>query len=262
MTDNLRSRNLVLVTEHHTSRRDRIEHAVEHAVDRASERVAHTVAEAKPHLRGWLHAGTAPLTLAAGIVLVALSPTASTRIGSALFAGSALLVFTVSAIYHRGTWSPRTWAFLRRFDHANIFVLIAGSYTPFALLFLEGTTQLTLLVIVWAAAVAGVLFRVFWTDAPRWLYTPMYIALGWAAVFFIPDFLAGAGRFNTGIAVATLVLVAVGGLCYTLGGVVYGFKRPDPSPRWFGFHEVFHAFTVVAFASHYVGVSLATYSLR
>src|SRR5699024_1216321 len=120
----------------------------------------------------------------------------------------------------------------------------------------------TLLSIVWVAAIAGVIFRVFWTDAPRWLYTPMYIALGWAAIFFIPQFIEGAGRFNTGIAVSVLVLVASGGLLYTLGGLVYGFKRPNPLPRWFGFHEVFHSFTVLAFVTHYVGVSLATYSLR
>ena len=238
--------------------RDRIEGAVE----RASEVMADKMAEVKPRLRGWLHAGTAPLALAAGIVLVALSPTASTRVGSAAFALSALLVFTVSAIYHRGTWSPRTWAFLRRFDHANIFVLIAGTYTPYALLFLDGSARTTLLVVVWVAAIAGVVFRVFWTDAPRWLYTPMYLALGWAAVFFIPQFVDGADRFSSGIAIATLVLVAVGGILYTLGGVVYGLKRPNPSPRWFGFHEVFHSFTVLAFAAHYVGVSLATYSLR
>ena len=238
--------------------RDRVEHAVE----RAGEMMADKMAEVKPRLRGWLHAATAPLALAAGIVLVALSPTASTRIGSAAFALSALLVFTVSAIYHRGTWSPRTWAFLRRFDHANIFVLIAGTYTPYALLFLDGAARTTLLLVVWVAAIAGVVFRVFWTDAPRWLYTPMYIALGWAAVFFIPQFMEGANRFSSGIAVATLVLVAVGGVLYTLGGVVYGLKRPNPSPSWFGFHEVFHSFTILAFVAHYVGVSLATYSLR
>ena len=185
--------------------RDRIEGAVE----RASEVMADKMAEVKPRLRGWLHAGTAPLALAAGIVLVALSPTASTRVGSAAFALSALLVFTVSAIYHRGTWSPRTWAFLRRFDHANIFVLIAGTYTPYALLFLDGSARTTLLLIVWAAAIGGVLFRVFWTDAPRWLYTPMYLALGWAAVFFIPQFVDGADRFSSGIAIALgLVVVA------------------------------------------------------
>ncbi len=245
--------------------RDRVEHAVEraeNAVERAGDLMSDKLAEVKPHLRGWLHAGTAPIALVAGTVLVVLSPTTLTRIGSAAFAFSALLVFTVSAIYHRGTWSPRTWAFLRRFDHANIFVLIAGTYTPYALLFLDGSARTTLLLVVWGAAIAGVIFRVFWTDAPRWLYTPMYLALGWAAIFFIPAFVAGADRFSSGIAVATLVLVAAGGLLYTVGGVIYGLKRPNPSPRWFGFHEVFHSLTVLAFAAHYVGVSLATYSLR
>ena len=245
--------------------RDRVDNAVEraeHAVERAGELMSDKFAEVKPHLRGWLHAGTAPVALVAGIVLVALSPTTLTRIGSAAFAFSALLVFTVSAIYHRGTWSPRTWAFLRRFDHANIFVLIAGTYTPYALLFLDGSSRTELLLVVWLAAIAGVIFRVFWTDAPRWLYTPMYLALGWAAIFFIPEFVDGADRFSSGIAIATLVLVATGGLLYTVGGVIYGLKRPNPSPRWFGFHEVFHSLTVLAFAAHYVGVSLATYSLR
>ena len=161
------------------TQRDRVEHAVE----RAGELMSDKLAEVKPHLRGWLHAGTAPVALVAGIVLIALSPTATTRVGSASFALSALLVFTVSAIYHRGTWSPRTWAILRRFDHANIVVLIAGTYTPYALLFLDGTARTTLLLVVWGAAIAGVFFRVFWIDAPRWLYTPMYFALGWAAVF-------------------------------------------------------------------------------
>ena len=248
-----------------TTPRDRVEHAVEraeHAVERASELMSDKFAEVKPHLRGWLHAAIAPVALVAGIVLVALSPTPETRIGSAAFALSALLVFTVSAIYHRGTWSPRTWAFLRRFDHANIFVLIAGTYTPYALLFLEGSARTTLLLVVWGAAIAGVVFRVFWIDAPRWLYTPMYLGLGWAAIFFIPAFIDGAERFSSGIAIATLVLVATGGLLYTVGGVIYGLKRPNPSPRWFGFHEVFHSLTVLAFAAHYVGVSLATYSLR
>lgn len=218
--------------------------------------------EIKPKLRGWLHLATAPLTLAAGIVLVVLSPTATTRIGSALFAGSALVLFSVSAVYHTGTWSPRTWAFLRRFDHSNIFLLIAGSYTPFALILLEGTQQVVLLSVVWTGAVAGVGFRVFWTDAPRWLYTPIYIALGWAAVFFIPGFFRGATDLGVGVGVAIFTLIVAGGALYTLGGVVYGFKRPNPWPQWFGFHEVFHTFTILAFVSHYVGVSLATYSLR
>ena len=219
-------------------------------------------AEIKPRLRGWLHLGTAPLALAAGIVLVVLSPNATTRWGSAIFSLSALSLFTVSAIYHRGTWSPRVWLFLRRFDHSNIFVLIAGSYTPFALLLLHGTQQVVLLVVVWTGAVLGVGFRVFWNSAPRWLYTPIYIALGWAALFFFPAFYSGAMRLGFGVGIATFVMITVGGVLYTLGGAVYGFKRPDPWPTWFGFHEVFHTFTVLAFASHYVGVSIATYSLR
>jgi hemolysin III len=218
-------------------------------------RVRHALDEAKPKLRGWLHLATAPVALVAGIVLVVLSPTAASRIGSAIFATTALVLFTVSAVYHRGTWSPPVWAFLRRFDHANIFLLIAGTYTPFSLLLLHGNNRVVLLTAVWTGAILGVLFRVFWPHAPRWLYTPIYIALGWFAVFFFPDFVDETGT-------AVLVLMCVGGGLYTLGGVVYGLKRPDPFPRWFGFHEVFHTLTIAAFISHYIGVSIATYSLR
>jgi hemolysin III len=230
--------------------------------DTLHDAVADLTAEIKPKLRGWLHLGTAPLTLAAGIVLIALSPTPAARVGSAVFTASALILFTVSAIYHTGTWSPRVWAFLRRFDHSNIFLLIAGSYTPFALLLLDGTERVVLLATVWTGAVLGVGFRVFWTDAPRWLYVPLYIALGWAAVFFMPSLFDGATRLGLGIGIATFTMICVGGALYTFGGVVYGFKRPNPWPQWFGFHEVFHTFTILAFVAHYVGVSMATYALR
>jgi hemolysin III len=237
--------------------------AVRHGLENLSDSISDTVAEMKPKLRGWLHLGTAPLALAGGIVLIVLSPTTTTKIGSAVFTAAALLLFGVSAIYHTGTWSPRVWAFLRRFDHSNIFILIAGSYTPLTLILLEGTQRTVLLTVVWATALLGVGFRVLWTDAPRWLYTPIYIAMGWAAVFFIPGFINGATtRLGVGTAAVVLVLIAAGGVLYTMGGCVYGFKRPNPSPRWFGFHEVFHSFTVLAFATHYVGVSVATYSLR
>src|ERR1700742_2727281 len=141
--------------------------------DTLQDAVADLTAEIKPKLRGWLHLGTAPLTLAAGI---ALSPTTATRVGSALFTGSALVLFTVSAIYHTGTWSPRVWAFLRRFDHSNIFLLIAGSYTPFILMLLQGTERVVLLATVWGGAILGVGFRVFCTDEPRWLYVSIYSA--------------------------------------------------------------------------------------
>jgi hemolysin III len=225
------------------------------AADAVHEQLGYALDEVKPKLRGWLHAITSPLTLAAGVVLIVLSPTTATRIGSAVFMASALLLFTVSAIYHRGTWSPRTWAFLRRFDHANIFLLIAGSYTPFALLILEGTERVTLLSLAWGGAIAGVLFRIFWPGAPRWLYVPIYIGLGWAAIFYIDDFAGSAS-------VTVLTLIVVGGVLYSIGGVVYGLQRPDPYPSWFGYHEVFHTLTIAAFVAHYVGVSIATYSLR
>lgn len=226
--------------------------------------LAHQVAEGvvKPRLRGWLHLGTAPATLAAGIVLVVLSPTAATRLGSAVYAVCSVLLFTVSAVYHRGRWSPRVSGALKRFDHANIFLLIAGTYTPFCMLLLRGSDRIVMLSVIWAGALLGMAFRVAWVGAPRWLYTPIYIALGWAAVFFLPQFAAGSERLGVGLGVAVLALIALGGALYTLGGVVYGFKRPDPWPRWFGFHEVFHTCTILAFVTHYVGLSLATYSLR
>jgi hemolysin III len=229
--------------------------ATQNAAENLSDQVASALEELKPKLRGWLHAITAPLTLAAGIVLIVLSPTAATRVGSVIFTLTAGLLFTVSAIYHRGNWSPRTWSILQRFDHANIFLLIAGSYTPFALLMLEGSARTTLLAIAWGGALAGVALRLLWQGAPRLFYTPIYIALGWAAVFYIDDFLASGST-------AVFVLIAAGGLLYTAGGVVYGLQKPDPWPSWFGFHEVFHTFTILAFITHYVGVSLATYSLR
>jgi len=217
---------------------------------------AHEVlAEVIPRLRGWLHAATAPLTLAAGVVLIVLSPTPATRTGSAVFAASAVILFTASATMHRGRWSPRVNAILTRLDHSSIFLLIAGSYTPFTLLLLDGESRTVLLCLAWGGAAAGIAFRVLWTTAPRWVYTPVYIALGWAAVFFADDFVRNGSGWVVG-------LLAAGGLLYTLGAVVYGFRRPNPFPAWFGFHEIFHAFTIAAFAAHYAGVSIATYSLR
>jgi hemolysin III len=211
------------------------------------------LATVKPRLRGWLHAGTFPLSVVAGIVLVSLAGSPQARIACAIYAVSAALLFGVSALYHRGHWSPRAQALLRRLDHANIFLIIAGTYTPITLLLLPDSRAQVLLWLVWAGALAGIAFRVFWADAPRWLYTPVYIALGWAAVFFLPDFLRSG-------AVAVLVLVLVGGVLYSLGGIVYAAKRPDPSPRWFGFHEVFHSFTLAAYVVHYVAVSLTAYN--
>jgi hemolysin III len=211
--------------------------------------LTHVADVVKPRLRGWLHAGMFPVSIALGILLVAIADGPQARTSCAIFAVTAVLVFGTSALYHRFTWSPGANALLRRLDHANIFLIIAGTYTPTTILLLDGAAQRWLLSVVWIGALAGVAFRVIWVGAPLWLYTPIYVALGWAAVFFLPAF----GR-NGGAAVLSLIIA--GGLLYTMAAVVYGLKRPNPSPRWFGFHELFHALTIAAFLAHYLAVAL------
>ncbi len=149
---------------------------------------ADVVAAVKPRLRGWIHAGMAPLALAGSIVLVVLAPTTAGKASTAVFGVTAILLFGTSAIYHRFNWSPRPLAVLRRLDHTNIFLIIAGTYTPLAVLLLPSPTARTLLIVVWSGAIAGVLARVFWLGAPRWFYTPIYVALGWVALWFLDDF--------------------------------------------------------------------------
>ena len=212
--------------------------------------VADLVASVKPRLRGWLHLGMFPVALIGGLVLVVVSAPGPVRIASAIFTVTGALLFGVSAVYHRGTWGPRTHGLLKRLDHSNIYLIIAGTYTPFAVTLLPWEQARTLLTVIWAGALGGVVFRVLWTNAPRWLYVALYIALGWAAVFYVVPFWRSGGAI-----IGTLI--ALGGLLYTAGGVIYGVKRPNPSPRWFGFHEVFHAFTLAAFATHFAAVSLA-----
>ncbi len=222
-------------------------------VDDARAAVGDVVRAVKPRLRGWLHAGTFPVALAAGIVLVLLADGPRATAATAVYAASAALLFGISALYHRGNWSPRAEVRLKRLDHSNIFLIIAGTYTPFSVILLGNDGGTTLLWIVWLAALAGIAFRVLWVGAPRWLYTPVYLGLGWVAVFYL-----GAILDNGGPAVVTLL--AIGGAAYTAGGIVYAIKRPNPSPRWFGFHEVFHALTLIAFVAHYVAISLVTYN--
>jgi hemolysin III len=220
----------------------------DHAHGSPVEQVAAAV---KPRLRGWLHAGMAPVALVCGIVLVVLSPP-QYRWAAVVYSLTAVELFGVSAVYHRFSWSPRTKTLLKRLDHANIFLIIAGSYTPFAVALLAPDQARTLLLVVWGGALAGVVFRVFWVTAPRWLYTPLYIALGWVALFYLPAFWENGGP-------AVVVLLVLGGLSYSAGGVVYALKRPNPSPEWFGFHEVFHSLTLLGFLLQYVAVSLVLY---
>jgi hemolysin III len=212
--------------------------------------VAELVAAVKPRLRGWLHLGMFPVAVIGGLVLVLLSEPGAVRTASVVFTVTAGLLFGVSAVYHRGTWGPQAGALLKRLDHSNIYLIIAGTYTPFAVTLLPTTQARILLSIIWAAAIGGVVFRILWVSAPRWLYTGLYIALGWTAVFYVVPFWKAGGPLIGS-------LIGLGGILYTVGGVIYGTKRPNPSPRWFGFHEVFHAFTLGGFVSHFAAVTLA-----
>lgn len=204
----------------------------------------------KPRLRGWIHLIAAPLSLAASIVLLVLAPTPATKWASAVYLAASFILFAVSALYHLFYWSPGFETFLRRLDHSNIFLLIAGTYTPIAVALLPAKQRDVLLALVWSGAIIGILVNLFWPTAPRWLSTLIYVVLGWTALWYLPSLWATGGP-------AVVLLVALGGLLYTLGAVVYARKKPDPWPSWFGFHEVFHTFTVLAWASQCVAAYLA-----
>ncbi|MDR1386984.1 MAG: hemolysin III family protein [Propionibacteriaceae bacterium] len=204
----------------------------------------------KPRLRGWLHAGAVPLMVTGGVVLIVLAPTGAAKAALSVYLASALVLFGTSATYHIGRWTPRVSAVLRRIDHSNIFLFIAGTYTPLAVLLLRGSARLSILAVIWAAAGLGVCFRVFWMSAPRWLYVGLYIFMGWAAIWWLPQLGAAGGPVVVG-------LVIGGGVAYSLGALVYARRRPDPVPGWFGFHELFHSCTLVASALHFCAIALA-----
>ncbi len=217
---------------------------------------AGTVADIKPRLRGWLHTYAALASLASGATLIATSaalrgPTAG--FATALYSLTVTLLFGTSALYHRYPWQPAAHQLMKRLDHSMIFVFIAGTYTPIAVLALHRGAAILVLSVVWAGALMGVALQCVWPDAPRWLSVPCYIGLGWVAVLVLPQLLHSGGA-------AALVLIAAGGLVYTLGGVVYGLKRPNPVPAVFGFHEVFHLCTLVAAACHYIAIWLIVFS--
>ena len=220
------------------------------------EAIASAVAELKPRLRGWLHAYAAVISVVTGATLV--SVTAALRNGSAsastaIYSATITLLFGTSALYHRRDWSPRAHAVMKRLDHSMIFVFIAGTYTPLAVLTLPRNSAIAVLVAVWSGAAIGVALKTTWLSAPRWLSAPCYIALGWVAVFVMPDILHNGG-------VAAFVLIVAGGVIYTIGGVVYALKRPDPYPGTFGFHEVFHLCTLLAAACHYIAIWIAVFA--
>jgi hemolysin III len=190
-----------------------------------------------------------PLALVAGLTLVTITSELRGRVTLTIFTITAVSLFTCSAIYHRVPWGPTAKAVWRRIDHANIPLLIAGTYTPFAIYLLNRNQAMVLLSIVWGGAVLSGFFRVFWLSAPKWLYVPIYLALGWAALIYLPDFYRNGGLL-------VLVLIACGGILYSAGAIIYALKKPNFSMNWFGFHELFHAMTAAAFISHFIAAVL------
>jgi hemolysin III len=215
--------------------------------------MALAITDPKPRLRGWLHLGAFPTAVIAGLVLISTAPTLTGRLATAVYVATSAALFGISALYHRTNLTERATTRLKRLDHANIYLIIAGTYTPIAALALDGTARTALLTAIWTGALAGVAFRTLWLSAPRWLYTVLYIALGWAALFVMPQLLTGAGT-------AATVLIITGGVLYTVGGVIYALKRPNPSVQWFGFHEVFHAFTIAAYTVQFIAVALVIHA--
>jgi hemolysin III len=207
----------------------------------------------RPRLRGWLHAGAFPVSITLGIIAITLAATTRARLAVAIYAVSVAALFGTSALYHRRMWSTsRARALMKRLDHSMIFVFIAGTYTPFALLTLPPNTCRVVLTVVWLGAAVGIGLRMAWLSSPRYLIVPLYIALGWVAVFVFPELLHRAG-------VASFVLLLVGGALYSLGALVYATRKPNPAPSVFGYHEVFHAFTLAAAICHYIAVVFTLY---
>jgi hemolysin III len=202
----------------------------------------------RPLLRGVLHEVGFFVAIVVGVLLGVFASGARESVGAAVFAGSVVLMFGASALYHRVWWSDRMRPWMRRLDHAGIYLLIAGTYTPVGLLALHGTLQEVVLAVVWSGAALAILLKFVWVHAPKWLSVVLGITLGWVGIAAMPQVLSHEGA-------AAVVLLACGGLAYTAGAIVYAFKRPDPVPHVFGYHELFHAFTIVAVACQYVAIA-------
>jgi len=203
----------------------------------------------KPRLRGVSHQWAFFVSLALGVALVVAAPAGEARVACAIYAGSVAGLFGVSGLYHRINWATaRARAWMRRLDHTMIFVLIAGSYTPFALVVLDGTLADVILLVVWSGAAAGAILNLLWVRAPKWLIAVVYVLVGWVAVAAFPDMLDELGF-------AATAMVAAGGLLYTAGALVYARGKPDPAPAVFGYHEVFHALVIAAAALQYAVVA-------
>jgi len=202
---------------------------------------------AKPRLRGVSHKWAFFVSLVTGALLILLSPSGEARVATLIYGICIASMFGASALYHLHEWTPAARRWMRRLDHSTIFLMIAGSYTPFALLVMHGTLATVVLAVIWGGALAGIVLKLAWIDAPKWLVAAIYVALGWVAVAAFPQLLDELGVVPT-------ALVALGGLLYTAGAVIYALKRPDPSPEVFGYHEIFHLLVIAAALVQYAVV--------
>jgi hemolysin III len=233
------------VGERATSARDA---AVEKA-EVAREVATDAIAAVKPKLRGVSHEWAFFISLGLGAALIVAADTPQATLAVAIYAVSLSALFGTSALYHRVNWArPNVRRWMRRLDHSMIFLLIAGTYTPFALLVLDGPLADAVLAVVWVGAVIGAIVEIVWIEHPKWVAALVYISLGWVALIAFPGLWEEMGVGGT-------LLVAAGGLLYTSGAVVYATQRPDPNPQVFGYHEVFHLFVIAAAAAHFAAIA-------
>ncbi len=219
-------------------------------VEAAKQAASELQERVKPKLRGWIHEGAFPVSIGAGAVLVALASGGRERLALLIYAISLSALLGTSALYHRVNWrrpSARRW--MRRLDHSMIFLLIAGTLTPFALLVLDGALATAVLIAVWVGAAAGILVELLWTDSPRWVSVAVYLIVGWIGAVAFPAIVARAG-------IGAGALIAAGALMYTVGAIIYALQRPDPRPAVFGYHEIFHVLVVAAAAAHFTAIAI------
>lgn len=208
-----------------------------------------TPALVKPRLRGVSHLSMFPVAVIAAIPLLFVGQSNVAVISAIVFGTGVAAMFGVSGLYHVVTWTPRARSWLARLDHATVYGLIAATYTPFGLLVLDGAWRVTVLTVIWSGALLAILMKLFWVRAPKWLSAAIGLGLGWAGIAAFPEIYGEIG-------LAGILFLAAGGLFYTVGGVIYALRRPNPVPGVFGYHELFHAFVIVAVALQYVAVAV------
>ena len=220
------------------------------AVADARLAAAALIARQKPRLRGVSHQWAFFVSVIAGGALVVLAPSTRATIAIAIYAVSLSALLGVSALYHRVNWvRPNVRLWMRRLDHSMIFLLIAGTVTPFLLLVLDGPFADALLVAVWAGAAAGIVVELIWVDAPKWVATAVYLTVGWIGALGFPAIVITAG-------IGAGILIAAGGILYTIGAIVYARQSPDPRPATFGYHEIFHVLVIAAAVAHFAAIAL------